>query len=241
MTDLPNPIFCALDTPTTAGAVELGRTVAPHVGGLKLGLEFFMAAGPAGVRAVAEIGRPVFLDLKLHDIPNTVAGAIRSVVPLAPAFITLHASGGPAMMRAALDAAHETAASANLARPRLLGVTVLTSLDAEDLSAVGQDDEVARQVGRLATLARAAGLDGVVCAPGEIARLRAQMGPEFGLMVPGIRPAGAGADDQKRVMTPQQAMAAGADHLVIGRPITRAADPAEAARHIAESLRHDHP
>ena len=231
-----NPIFCAIDTPSPATALRLADQVLPHVGGLKLGLEFFNANGPDGVGAITALGSPLFLDLKLHDIPNTVAGGIRSATALAPDFITLHASGGRAMMRAAADAATEAASEHDVARPRLLGVTVLTSLDGDDLLAVGQDPSVADQVDRLAVLARESGLDGIVCAPTEIVRLRALCGPGFTLMVPGIRPAGADRGDQKRVMTPSEAIAAGADHLVIGRPITRADDPAAAARDIADGL-----
>ena len=231
-----NPIFCAIDTPSRQTALAVAGQVAPHVGGLKLGLEFFNANGPDGVRAITALGAPLFLDLKLHDIPNTVAGGIRSAVMLGPAFVTVHASGGRAMMRAAADAASEAADRLGAERPRLLGVTVLTSLDSDDLAAVGQDPAVADQVDRLAALARESGLDGIVCAPQEIARLRRTCGPEFILMVPGIRPAGADAGDQKRVMTPEEAMALGADHLVIGRPITAAGNPGEAARIIADGL-----
>lgn len=231
-----NPIFCAIDTPSADTARALAEAVAPHVGGLKLGLEFFNANGPDGVRRITALGRPLFLDLKLHDIPNTVAGGIRSATALAPTFITIHASGGPAMMRAAAEAAAQAADSQGVARPRLLGVTVLTSLDRDDLAAIGQDHTVADQVDRLAALAQESGLDGIICAPQEIARLRKLCGADFTLMVPGIRPAGADAGDQKRVMTPEEAMALGADHLVIGRPITRAENPALAARNIADGL-----
>ena len=231
-----NPIFCAIDTPSPDIAKAMAERVAPHVGGLKLGLEFFNANGPDGVRAITALGPPLFLDLKLHDIPNTVAGGIRSAAVLGPAFITIHASGGRAMMRAAADAAVEAAETNGIARPRLLGVTVLTSLDSDDLSAVGQDPSVAGQVDRLASLAQDSGLDGVICAPQEIARLRGLCGATFTLMVPGIRPAGSDVGDQKRVMTPAEAMSRGADHLVIGRPITRADDPGLAARNIEQSL-----
>jgi orotidine-5'-phosphate decarboxylase len=220
-----NPVFVALDTVDRSRARALVDAVRPHVGGLKLGLEFFCANGPDAVREVAG-ATPLFLDLKLHDIPNTVAGAVRAVMPLDPAFLTLHAGGGPAMLRAAVEAAAGAV--------KLLGVTVLTSLDGSDLDRVGQRGPVLDQARRLAGLAREAGLAGVVCSPHEIAALRAECGPGFLLVVPGIRPAGAGAGDQKRVMTPREALAAGADHLVIGRPITAAADPAAAARRILE-------
>jgi orotidine-5'-phosphate decarboxylase len=211
-----NPVFVALDTVDRGRARTLADAVRPHVGGLKLGLEFFCANGPDAVREVAG-ATPLFLDLKLHDIPNTVAGAVRAVMPLAPAFLTLHAGGGPAMLRAAVEAAAGAV--------KLLGVTVLTSLDGADLDRVGQRGPVLDQARRLA---------GIVCSPHEIAALRAELGSGFLLVVPGIRPAGAGAGDQKRVMTPREALAAGADHLVIGRPITAAADPAAAARRILE-------
>ncbi|MGQ9365595.1 orotidine-5'-phosphate decarboxylase [Azospirillum sp. ST 5-10] len=233
MTAAASPIFCAVDTTDPAAARGLAGAVAGLVGGIKLGLEFFMANGPDGVHAVIGAGGPpLFLDLKLHDIPNTVAGAVRAVLPLAPTFLTVHASGGPAMLRAAVEAA----AAAGPARPKLLGVTVLTSLDDGDLAAVGQAAPAGAQVERLARLARECGLDGVICAPGEVAALRRACGPGFVLMVPGIRPAWAEAGDQKRVMTPAEALAAGADHLVIGRPITGQPDPAQAARRIAAEI-----
>jgi orotidine-5'-phosphate decarboxylase len=216
-----NPVFVALDTVDAGRAHALATALAPHVGGVKLGLEFFCANGPAVVRDVAG-ETPLFLDLKLHDIPNTVAGAVRAVAPLRPAFLTLHASGGPAMLRAAADAAG--------GRMKLLGVTVLTSLDEGDLERVGQRGAVSDQARRLARLARESGLAGVVCSPHEIRALRADCGPDFLLVVPGIRPPGTGSGDQKRVMTPSEALAAGADHLVVGRPITAASDPVAAAR-----------
>ncbi|WP_207460185.1 orotidine-5'-phosphate decarboxylase [Azospirillum sp. SYSU D00513] len=226
-------IFCAVDTTDLDAARALAGRVSGVVGGVKLGLEFFLAHGPAGVRAViGEDGPPLFLDLKLHDIPNTVAGGVRAALELKPAFMTIHSSGGPAMMRAAAEAA----AAAGPGRPKILAVTVLTSLDDGDLSAVGQGTPVAEQVKRLGLLAKASGVDGVVCSPAEVALLRAACGPDFILMVPGIRPAWAAANDQKRVMTPAEALAAGADHLVIGRPITGAGDPAEAARRIVSEI-----
>lgn len=237
MTARRNPVFVALDTPTAPEALAMAAHLRGLVGGLKLGLEFFCAAGPDGVRQVmAGTDLPLFLDLKLYDIPNTVAGAVRSVAALAPAFLTLHASGGRDMMRAAADAAADEAARLGLARPRLLGVSVLTSMAAQDLAEVGVGGEVAAQVRRLAVLARDSGLDGVVCSPNECAILRAELGPDVDLMVPGIRPAWAAANDQKRILTPAQAIEAGASHLVIGRPITQAADPADAARRIMAEL-----
>ncbi|MDE2029487.1 MAG: orotidine-5'-phosphate decarboxylase [Alphaproteobacteria bacterium] len=225
-------VFCAIDTPDLNAAGRLADDLRGTVGGLKLGLEFFMAHGAKGYREIASRGLPIFLDVKLHDIPNTVAGAVGSLLPLKPAFMTIHASGGAAMMRAAADAA----AQVGTARPKMLAVTVLTSLDGDDLSAVGQGADAAAQVVRLAKLAKDSGMDGVICSPKEIALLRAELDPDFILMVPGIRPAWAAANDQKRVMTPHEAKDAGASYLVIGRPITKAANPADAARRIAEEL-----
>jgi orotidine-5'-phosphate decarboxylase len=216
-------LIVAVDTTDPVRAAELARAVAPHCGLIKLGLEFFTANGPKGVRAIGE--RPIFLDLKLHDIPNTVAGAVRAILPLAPRMLTLHAAGGAAMIAAARDAAE----AAGPSRPMLLGVTVLTSLDAAALAATGVADAPARQVVRLGRLAIAAGADGLVCSAHEVAALRAELGPGVALVVPGIRPAGSAAGDQARTMTPRAAMEAGADWIVVGRPITGAADPAHAA------------
>ncbi|HLZ68075.1 MAG TPA: orotidine-5'-phosphate decarboxylase [Aliidongia sp.] len=229
-----NPVFAALDTTDLARARELAGLLAPHVGGLKLGLEFFLAQGLANTASVAGT-TPLFLDLKLHDIPNTVAGAVRAIAGLKPEFLTVHAAGGPAMLRAAVAEAAEAAGRTGH-RIKLLGVTVLTSLDDGDLEAVGQRGPAADQVRRLALLARTSGLDGVICSPFEVAALRAELGPDFQLVVPGIRPAGAALGDQKRVMGPRDAIAVGASRLVIGRPITEAPDPAAAARAIAADL-----
>ncbi len=231
-----NQVFCALDTPSLDIAIDWANRLKGTVGGMKLGLEFFGAQGPAGIRRVAETGMPIFLDLKFHDIPNTVAQAVTSVTPLAPFMMTIHAGGGQAMMRAAADAARETAAKAGVARPRILGVTVLTSLDQSDLSAAGVSASVEDQVVRLARLAQDSGLDGVVCSPKEIGAIRSACGQDLILLVPGIRPAGAAQGDQKRVMTPREAVDAGATYLVIGRPITEAPDPRAAAQEIANSL-----
>jgi orotidine-5'-phosphate decarboxylase len=254
MTQMTTPIrprdriLAALDTPVVEHAAALARTLSGRVGGVKLGLEFFNANGPAGVRRVvrdapeetprgtAPAQQRLFLDLKFHDIPNTVAGAVRSVMPLGPAILNVHASGGPAMMRAALDAANFEAEQLGVVRPMMIAVTVLTSLDDADLDAVGQHGPAGDQAVRLAALAQAAGLDGVVCSSKEIAAIRAECGPDFKLIVPGIRPAGAAQGDQKRVMTPKAALDAGADFLVIGRPITAADDPAEAADAIVTEI-----
>lgn len=231
-----NPILVAIDTPDLARARELARRLGESVGGLKLGLEFFGANGPAGVREVAAVHDRLFLDLKFHDIPNTVAGAVRAAVRLRPAILNVHAAGGAAMMEAARRTAEEAAAEFGTARPLVIAVTVLTSLDDADLDSLGQRGPAADQAVRLARLARDCGLDGVVCSPREIAPIRAACGPGFTLVVPGIRPAGAAKGDQKRIMTPAEALAAGADWLVIGRPITEAADPAAAARAIAGEM-----
>jgi orotidine-5'-phosphate decarboxylase len=227
-----NPILVALDTPSTAAALDLAGRLKGKVGGVKLGLEFFGANGPEGVRRVAQLGMPVFLDLKFHDIPNTVAGAVRSVLPLSPLMMNVHASGGLAMMRAARQALEE----APHPRPVLLAVTILTSLDQNAIDEIGYGAKVADQVTRLAELAQRAGLDGVVCSPQEVAVLRQKLGTDFQLVVPGIRPAWAEAGDQKRVMTPKEAVAAGASWIVIGRPITAAADPVVAAERILAEL-----
>lgn len=222
-----NPVFLAVDTVILAEARALVAAAAPAIGGLKLGLEFFNRHGLEGVAALAG-SLPLFLDLKLHDIPNTVAGAVRAVAAAAPSLLTIHASGGGAMIRAAREAA--------LPATRVLAVTVLTSLDEVDLRTVGQSTPLQDQVKRLAALAQESGADGVVCSPWEVAALRAQCGPDFLLVVPGIRPQGSALGDQKRVMGPAAAIAAGASHLVIGRPISAAADPAAAARAIAGEL-----
>jgi orotidine-5'-phosphate decarboxylase len=223
-------LIVALDTTELDRARAWADAVAPSCGLLKLGLEFFLANGAPGARAI--IGRPIFLDLKLHDIPNTVAGAVRAVLPLAPAMLTLHAAGGAAMIAAARLAAD----AAGAARPRLLAVTVLTSLDAASLASTGVTDSPSRQVLRLARLALAAGADGLVCSPHEVALLRDALGEAPILVVPGIRPAGSDAGDQARTMTPEQAVAAGADWIVVGRPIIAAPDPATAAAAIAAAI-----
>ena len=228
-------ILVALDTPDLARAKALATALSSLVGGLKIGKEFFAAHGPQGVREVAG-GQALFLDLKFHDIPNTVAGALRAAIDLEPLIVNVHASGGQAMMAAAAAAVRDAAAARGIPRPRLIGVTVLTSLDDADLDAIGQRGPAADQVLRLARLARDSGLDGVVCSPREIAGLREALGPDFLLVVPGIRPDWAAKGDQKRVTTPVEALAAGADYLVIGRPITGAEDPAAAARSIVEEL-----
>ncbi|MEC7490050.1 MAG: orotidine-5'-phosphate decarboxylase [Pseudomonadota bacterium] len=234
MTDiLPvDRVFCAIDRSNLDDALFLADLLLGEVGGIKLGKEFFTANGPEGVCKVVACGHKVFLDLKYHDIPNTVAGAIRAASALQCSVLTVHASGGEAMLQAAAAAAAERGSK----RPKIVAVTVLTSLGNTDLASVGQQHPVADQVRRLAQLANAAGLDGVVCSPQEVMFLRTEFGKKFLLIVPGVRPNWAPVDDQKRVMTPGQAIKAGADHLVVGRPITGAVDPVGAARRIVSDI-----
>ena len=236
MTDTPkHRIIIALDVKDKdeAAAVVSGLKDART---FKVGLELFTAEGPALFKKLKVLRKDIFLDLKLHDIPNTVAGATRSAVRLGVQMMTIHTSGGKEMMARAVAAAHETAEAEKLARPLLLGVTVLTSLKAAELDEVGMNPDVAAQVLRLAGLAKAAGMDGVVCSPQEIEIVRKEFGRELLIVTPGIRPAWAAAQDQKRIMTPAEAVAEGADYLVIGRPITGAPSPAEAFRRIVEEL-----
>lgn len=225
-------LFVALDTADADAAVGLARSLKGAAGGVKLGKEFFTAHGPAGVARVAAEGLPVFLDLKFHDIPNTVASAIKAALPLRPFMLNVHASGGAAMMRAAAEAA----AGLGGVRPLVVAVTVLTSLDEDDLRAVGMKTPIADQVVRLAKLAQASGLDGVVCSAKEAMAIRGACGRAFRLVVPGIRPAWAASEDQKRVVTPREAIALGADYLVVGRPIAQARDPVAAARQIVAEI-----
>jgi orotidine-5'-phosphate decarboxylase len=222
------PIFVAIDTRDVHRAAAIARAVRGVAGGMKLGLEFFLANGHDGVLRVAERGMPIFLDLKLHDIPNTVAKAVESIAPLSPAILTVHAAGGREMMAAAKVAAP--------AGTKVVGVTVLTSLDAGDLAKTGIAGTPADQVKRLTELAVEAGIDGIVCSGEEVAAAR-DIWPEGFFVVPGVRPPGSDVADQKRVVTPFDALNDGASVLVIGRPITGAADPAQAIRKIAENLK----
>lgn len=226
-------LIVALDVGDLASAAALVEQLYPTVTLFKVGLQLFTVEGPRAVEVVRQRGGSVFLDLKLHDIPNTVAGAVREAARLGAVMCTLHASGGRSMLQAA------TAAVAASGSPmRLLAVTVLTSLDSRGLEeVVGNQLDLPAQVVRLASLAQEAGLDGVVASPHEIGLLRATLGPAMRLVTPGIRPAWAAAEDQRRVMTPQEAAVAGADYLVIGRPITAAADPAKATRRILDDLK----
>jgi orotidine-5'-phosphate decarboxylase len=223
-------IFVALDTTDLDRATHLANQLVGMVGGVKMGKEFLTVHGLEGIRKVAKCGMPVFLDTKFHDIPNTVASAIRAVLPLSPFVVNVHASGGSAMMRAAQSAVEE----AEKNRPLLIAVTVLTSMTDEDLAEIGMQGPTEDRVVALAKLTQKSGLDGIVCSPLEIRAVRKACGPNFKLMVPGIRPAWSSDDDQKRTTTPSIAIKLGADYLVIGRPITAAKNPIEAAQKIAE-------
>jgi orotidine-5'-phosphate decarboxylase len=237
MSDMPaNPIICALDTTDIDTAGRLIKELKGHIGAIKLGLEFFTANGAAGVRLLEHHQIPVFLDLKFHDIPNTVARAIKATAGISTFMMTVHTSGGRAMLQAAIDASMEVSIVTGKARPLIIGVTVLTSLDQADLAMTGIKANLNDQVMRLADLAQSCRLDGVVCSPYEIEVLRKHCGADFTLVVPGIRPQGVSNDDQKRTMTPSEAIKKGAHYLVIGRPITEAKDPKAAAVAILESL-----
>lgn len=225
---MASPLWLAVDCADVGMARALTHGCAPWLGGVKLGLEFFVTQGPDGVLAVMEgLELPLFLDLKLHDIPNTVAKAVAATARLRPALLTVHGSGGAAMIRAARQAAH--------ADTKIIAVTVLTSMDDIDLAATGVEGGAAAQVARLAALVRGAGADGMVCSPHEVGEARAHW-PDGVMVVPGVRPAGADMGDQKRVMTPADAMRAGASLIVVGRPISDSADPVDAARAIAADL-----
>lgn len=224
------PVLVALDLPDLDRALAMARLVSPHVGGFKVGLELLMNEGPTAVARVAELGLPVFADAKLHDIPNTVAGAAKGLGRMGARWVTVH-PGGRAMITAAADALAETTEG----HGGVLVVTVLTSLSEEDLAELGISRSVTSQVAAMASLAAAAGAEGAVCAPEEAGTVRSAA-PDLTIVTPGIRPVGSASDDQKRHATPAVARAAGADWLVIGRPITAAPDPAEAARLIAAEI-----
>ncbi|MEE2698452.1 MAG: orotidine-5'-phosphate decarboxylase [Pseudomonadota bacterium] len=228
---LSKKIFVALDTTNLDFALNISKNLVGLVGGVKIGKEFFTALGPDGVRAVASIGMPVFLDLKFHDIPATVAGAISAALLLEPFMINVHAAGGAEMMSAAVNAVNNHAK-----RPLILAVTVLTSLSDKDLNSIGVGASSEKQVLQLAQLAKNQGIDGVVCSAHEVTSLRKAFGNEILLVVPGVRPTWASADDQKRIVTPADAIAFGADYLVIGRPITESVNPVEAVKRIADEM-----
>jgi orotidine-5'-phosphate decarboxylase len=231
-----NPIIAALDVPTAEAALELAKKIAPVVGAFKIGSELFTSAGPDIVRRIRATGAAVFLDLKFHDIPNTVARAVASAVRLDVQMLTVHVSGGVDMMRAAEESAQKTAKQTGHNAPLVLGVTVLTSLTSQSLSEIGLDPNVASQVRRLANMATKAGLRGLICSPLEVAELRQMLTAGIQLITPGVRTGTEKADDQKRTLTPREAIAAGANWLVIGRPIYAAENPREAVEKILESL-----
>lgn len=224
---MSSPIYVAIDTPDLERAKLIATKVKGHVGGIKLGLEFFSANGRAGIREMATLNLPIFLDLKLHDIPNTVAKAVQALRPLKPAILTVHAAGGRAMMEDAKAAAPEGT--------KVVAVTVLTSLDGDDLSSIGLARDPHEQVERLTLLAKEAGLDGVVCSGNEV-RAAKKLWPKGFFVVPGVRPPDVTVADQKRVVTPRQALDSGASIIVVGRPITQAEHPGEAARAIEATL-----
>ncbi|MCB9980005.1 MAG: orotidine-5'-phosphate decarboxylase [Rhodospirillales bacterium] len=233
-----NPLlFIALDTPELEVALRFAEIAAACGQGLKLGLEFFNANGPQGIARIrtAFPEASIFLDLKYHDIPNTVAAAIREVSKLGIDYVNVHAAGGQEMMRQAVAAAEAGARSAGVTPPKVLAVTILTSLDADDLDLLGYVGSPDEMVLRLAHLTKESGLAGIVCSSMEIEMIRRHLPADFVLMVPGIRPAGAAAGDQKRIMTPAEAVHIGATHLVVGRPVTQASDPKQAILDILES------
>jgi orotidine-5'-phosphate decarboxylase len=230
---MPNHVIVALDVPSLAEARDAAEALAAHVAGVKIGKQLFTAEGPAAVRSIQQLGLRVFLDLKFHDIPNTVAGAVGSAGTLGVWMVNVHASGGSTMMKAAAEAAGRTAP-----RPLVLGVTVLTSWRTDEFQAtLGTPASIPDTVVRLARLSQAAGLDGVVASPQEIGLIREACGPKFLIVTPGVRPADAALNDQQRVMTPGEAIRAGADYVVIGRPILAAKDPVAAAQRIAAECR----
>ncbi len=237
LSGMSNPIIVALDVPNVDRALELARRVAPAVGAFKIGSELFTSAGPDIVRQIRATGAAVFLDLKFHDIPNTVAKSVAAATRLDVQMLTIHTSGGPEMMRAAETSAQETARQLGRPAPLVLGVTVLTSMDATELGSVGLPPNPAKQVERLAALATSAGLRGLVCSPLELAALRQMLPASMQLVTPGIRGPGDAAGDQKRTLSAAEAIAAGASWLVIGRPIYADADPRVAAERILASIR----
>ena len=238
--DISQKIIVALDVDDKAKALGLINQL-PEIATFKIGLKLFTAEGPSLLEEISRLGKGVFLDLKLHDIPNTVAGAVKMGVRHGASMMTLHTSGGEEMMAKAVEAAHEASQEGNTTRPLLMGVTVLTSLKDQQLKEIGMTRNAAEQVLHLARIARKAGLDGVVCSPLEIELIKKEFGSDLLIITPGIRPAWAAAQDQKRIMTPSQAVEKGADYLVIGRPIIAAPSPQAAFKKIKQELHRTHP
>ena len=230
--NISQKIICALDTSNFLVAQKITRKLRNHLGGIKVGKEFFTAHGPEGIKKISKEGLPIFLDLKFHDIPNTVAKAISNIVRLKPSMITIHATGGAEMIKAAVKANKIIAKKNNIKRPYILAVTVLTSLDKSDMVSLGSEKNIQTLTLRLAKLAKRNGADGIICSPKELKILRFKLGKNFKIVVPGIRPNRKKNDDQKRTMTPKQALDLGADYVVIGRPITESDNPVLAVKKI---------
>ena len=230
--NISQKIICALDTSNFLVAQKITRKLRNHLGGIKVGKEFFTAHGPEGIKTISKEGLPIFLDLKFHDIPNTVAKAISNIVRLKPSMTTIHATGGAEMIKAAVKANKIIAKKNNIKRPYILAVTVLTSLDKSDMISLGSEQNIQTLTLRLAKLAKRNGADGIICSPKELKILRFKLGKNFKIVVPGIRPNRKKNDDQKRTMTPKQALDLGADYVVIGRPITESDNPLLAVKKI---------
>ena len=228
--------FFALDVPDLSEAFETTKRLSKSIGGVKLGLEFFLHNGPAGVRKIATLGLPIFLDLKLHDIPNTSAQAARGIVKLQPFMTTVHISGGPEMLRRTVASVQDEAHKLGVVAPKIIGVTVLTSLDEADLRAIGVHTAPMEQVIRLAKMAEQAGLDGIVCSGEEIRAVRNECSPEFTIVVPGLRPPWVDFDDQKRTKSPSEAAAEGADYFIMGRAILNSGDSVRNANQVVENI-----
>ncbi len=231
-------IFCAIDTPNLQIAQQIAEAISVENCGIKLGLEFFNANGPQGVKYISEhcSNIPIFLDMKYHDIPNTVASSLRAIVPLGVSFVNVHCAGGREMMEISAQALKEECSKIGVTPPKILGVTILTSMDQQAIEEVGYNNNLVDQVKKMAVLAKESGLDGVVCSAHEIRIIKEACGDDFITMVPGIRPALSNSDDQKRTMTPEEAIKEGANYLVIGRPITKADNPVQAVIDINQSI-----
>ena len=236
MSSPADQLIIALDHPDAEAARSLVERLGSDASTYKVGLELFVAEGPAFVEELVSYGKRIFLDLKFHDIPNTVAGAVRSAVKVGAWMVNVHAAGGAEMMRRAAGAARDAASACNRPTPLVIGVTMLTSADAGQLAELGDNGSIEDRVLKMAHLAAEAGLDGVVCSGHEAARVRQEIGDAFMIVTPGVRTKNATFDDQKRVMTPGESITAGANFLVVGRPISRAADPAEAFREIVDEI-----